>query len=136
MLNFSPYLLFDEHCAEAMKFYHTCFGGELTLTKVSDSTIKDQMPKEVQDKIIFAKLTSGVIDFSASDWLHPTRKPKHGNTVCLYITCENEKELREYFDKLSDSADKSVLDPLTKQFFGTYGALTDKYGIRWMFKAE
>jgi PhnB protein len=136
MLNFSPYLLFDGNCTEAMRFYYACFGGELTLTKVSDSTIKDQMPKEMQNKVIYGKLKSGVIDFSASDWVHPTRKPKQGNTVCLHIVCETAEELKGYFDKLSEGTDQTVLDPLKEQFFGTYGALTDKYGVRWMFKGD
>src|SRR5947209_7132639 len=136
MKNFTPYLFFDGNCAEALEFYTSCFGGELTLTKISDSTVKDQMPKEMQQKIIYARLTSGVIDISASDWMHQTRTPKQGNTVCLHISCETDEELQGYFDTLSVGADQTVLDPLTKQFFGTYGALTDKYGVRWMFRGE
>lgn len=37
MINLTPFLLFDGNCAEAMKFYQSCFGGELTQTKVSDT---------------------------------------------------------------------------------------------------
>ena len=37
MAALTPYLLFDGHCREAMEFYKSCFGGELTVTKVKDS---------------------------------------------------------------------------------------------------
>ena len=41
MLHCTPFLLFDGNCAEAMTFYHTCLGGELTLTKLGDTPMKD-----------------------------------------------------------------------------------------------
>jgi PhnB protein len=136
MVNFTPYLLFDGDCAEAMAFYQSCFGGELSLTKVGDSPMKRQFPAEQHNKVVNARLKSGAIDISASDWLHPTRTPKQGNTVCLYISEGTYKELKEIFDKLSEGADPALLDPLREMPFGSYGALTDKHGIRWMFQGE
>jgi len=41
MMNLTPFLLFDGNCAEAMTFYRSCLGGELILTKVSDTPMKD-----------------------------------------------------------------------------------------------
>lgn len=38
--------LFDGNCAEAMTFYHQCLGGELTLTKLGDSSMKNELPWE------------------------------------------------------------------------------------------
>jgi PhnB protein len=40
--------------------------------------------------------------------------------------------LKALFEKLSEGAE--LTDPLTEQFFGTYGALSDKFGVRWMFQ--
>src|SRR5579871_3390261 len=99
MLNLTPFLLFDGNCAEAMTFYHLCFGGELTLTKVSDMPNKDQFSPEQQHKLANAHLKSGAIEFSATDWLHPTRTPKQGNMVCMYINGGKYSELRAIFDK-------------------------------------
>ena len=56
MLNCTPFLLFDGNCAEAMKFYKSCFGGELTLTKLGNTPMKDQFPSEKYDKIVNAHL--------------------------------------------------------------------------------
>ncbi len=136
MISLTPFLLFDGNCAEAMTFYQSCLGGELTLTKVSDTPMKDQTPPEHHRKVIYAHLKSGAIEFSATDWLHPTRTPRQGNTVCMYVNGGMYSELRAIFDKLSAGADKQLLDDLRDLPFGSYGHLADKYGVHWFFQGE
>ena len=136
MMHLTPFLLFDGTCAEAMEFYQSCFGGKLTITKVGDMPMKDQMPPEQHRKVAHAHLTSDVIEFSATDWLHTTRTPKQGNTVGLYINGGRYKELRAIFDRLVVGADKELLDDLRDLPFGSYGHLADKYGVHWFFQGE
>ncbi|MGD0835803.1 MAG: VOC family protein [Polyangia bacterium] len=136
MVKVTPFLLFDGNCAEAMSFYQSCLGGELTLTMVGDSPMKDQLSPRLQGRIIYARLQSGVIDLSATDWLHPTRVPKQGNTVSLYISDGTYDELRTIFDKISLGADKETLDDLRDLPIGSYGHLADKFGVHWFFKGE
>jgi PhnB protein len=130
----TPYLLFDGKCQQAMEFYKSCFGGELTATKVKDSPAKDHMHAVQQEKILNTRLRSGNLEISASDWLRPDRTPIRGNTVCLFLSGGTFEELKTLFEKLSEGAE--VTDPLKEQFFGTYGALNDKFGVRWMFQAD
>ncbi len=134
MTTLTPYLLFDGNCRDAMEFYQSCFGGEMTATKVKDSAAKDLMPAAQQEKIINARLRSGNLEISASDWLRPDRTPSRGNTVCLYLSGGTLQELKTLFERLSQGAD--VTDPLTEQFFGAYGALNDTFGVRWMFQTD
>ncbi|HVZ62945.1 MAG TPA: VOC family protein [Lacunisphaera sp.] len=134
MTKLTPFLLFDGHCAEAMAFYQSCFGGELSLTKISDTPMKAQVPPEHQHKVAHAHLKSGGIEFSATDWMHPTRKPRTGNTVSLYLTGDSHAELRAVFDQLATGADKTLLDDLREMPFGSYGHLADKYGVHWFFR--
>ena len=134
MITLTPYLLFDGTCHNAMEFYRTVFGGDLSSIKVKDSPAKDQMPAFQQEKTINARLRSGAIEISASDWLMPNRTRIPGNTVCLYLSGGTFEELKTLFDKLTDGAD--VTDPLREMFFGAYGALNDKFGVRWMFQAN
>ena len=136
MIRLTPFLLFDGNCAEAMAFYKSCLDGELTLTKVLDTPMKDQVPPEKHNRIINAHLKSGAIEFTATDWLHPTRGPKQGNTVCMYINGGKYGELRAIFDKLSVGADKSLLDDLRDLPFGSYGHLADKFGVHWFFQGD
>ena len=136
MINLSPLLLFDGNCAEAMTFYQSCFGGELTLVKIGDTVMKEQMLPELHQKVINAQLKNGLVEFTATDWMHPTRKPKQGNTVCLYINGGQYSELKQIFDKLSVGADKELLDELRDMPFGSYGHLADKFGIHWFFQGN
>jgi PhnB protein len=129
----TPYLLFDGNCHQAMEFYKSCFGGELTLMKVKDSPVKDQMPPVQQNKTLNARLKSGNLEISASDWLLLDQTPIRGNTVCLFLSGGTFQELQPLFGKLSEEAE--VTDPLKEMFFGVYGALNDKFGVRWMFTA-
>lgn len=136
MVKLSPFLIFDGTCAEAMTFYQSCLGGELTITKVGDSPMKGQHTEANQHKVVFAHLKSDAVEFSATDWLHPTRKPRQGNTACMYIHDGTYDELRAIFDKLAVGADPDLLDDLRDLPFGSYGHLADKYGVHWFFQGE
>ena len=134
MAKLTPYLLFQGDCQQAMEFYKACFGGELRVMKVKESPAKQWMAVALHDKVINAQLRSENVDISASDWLRPDRAPVRGNTVCLYLSGETLPELKALFEKLSQGAE--VTDPLKEMFFGTYGALNDKFGVRWMFQTS
>ena len=134
MTTLTTYLLFEGTCEQAMKFYKSCFGGELALTRVKYSPATAHMPAIQQDKVLNARLRSGNLEISASDWLRPDQTPIRGNTVCLYLSGGTPQELRTLFERLSEGAE--VTDPLKEQFFGTYGALNDKFGVRWMFQTN
>jgi PhnB protein len=136
MIHLTPFLLFDGNCAEAVAFYKSCLGGELTITKVGDTPMKDQMPPDQHHKVAHAHLKSGAIEFSATDWLHPTRTSQQGNTVCMFIRGGTYDQLRDIFDRLSTGADKELLDDLHDLPFGSYGHLADKYGVNWFFQGE
>lgn len=130
-MQLTPYLLFDGTCGAAMEFYRSCLGGELTLTRVKDSPASGQMQADQQEKVLHAHLKSGLLEFSASDWLARDATPVGGNTVCMFLHGSTEAELATLFEKLSAGAE--VTNPLQATFFGTYGALNDRFGVRWMF---
>jgi PhnB protein len=136
MLNLTPFLLFDGNCAEAMSFYQSCLGGDLTVTTLGDTPMKDQSPSEQHSKVVHAHLVSGAVVFSATDWLHPTRTPRPGNTVAMYINGATHRELEEIFNRLRDGADPELLDELRDMPFGAYGHLADRYGVHWFFQGE
>ena len=134
MTGLTLYLLFDGNCRQAMEFYSSCLGGELTLTLVKDTPAQERMPEFQHNKVLNARLRGSNVDISASDWLLPERTPVRGNTVCLYLSGGSFQDLKSLFEKLSEGGD--VTDPLSQQFFGAYGALNDKFGVRWMFHTQ
>ncbi|HEX5483243.1 MAG TPA: VOC family protein [Terriglobia bacterium] len=136
MLTLMPFLLFDGYCAEAMEFYKSCLGGDLTILKVGDTPMKEHLPPEQDGKVAYAHLKNDSIEFSATDWLHPVRRPIQGNTVCMYLTGKTYPELKAVFDKLAMGSDPALLDDLRDMPFGAYGHLADKYGVHWFFRGE
>ena len=134
MLGLTPFLLFGGNCAEAMQFYHSCFGGDLILTRLGETPMKAQFPPDQHHKITYSLLKSGVVEFSATDWLHPTHRRQQGNTAAMYITGDSYDELSTIFEKLRDSADQEFLVQLREMPFGIYGRFTDRFGVEWYFR--
>ena len=96
-----PFLLFDGCCAEAMEFYRSCLGGELRVTRMGETPMAAGAPDEQRDKVVYAHLRSGALEISATDWLHPTRRPNPGNMVALYLTGRGYDELQRPFERLA-----------------------------------
>jgi PhnB protein len=137
MLRCTPFLLFDGNCAETMTFYQECLGGELKLTKLGDTPMKAQFPKEKHDRVINAQLKSGDIEISATDWMaSPAFEPKQGNTFAIFVIGGAYEELKRVFDKLAAGAEKERFQELHEMPFGIYGQFYDKYGVQWIFRGD
>jgi len=137
MLQTTPFLLFDGNCAEAMTFYHKCLGGELVLTKLGDTPMKDMFPPEKHKRIINAHLKNGAVEISATDWMaSPAYEPNHGDTYAIFVLGGTYDELKAVFDKLAEDAQKDRFQELHDMPFGTYGQFFDKYGYHWIFKGD
>ena len=130
-MQLTTYLLFDGDCRLAMEFYHSIFGGDLALTTVAESPMKSAFPAALYSRVVNARLKSTLVDITASDWLRPTGALSKGNNVSMYISGGAPSETSILFTKLSEGAE--VTDVLSEQPFGLYGALNDKFGVRWRF---
>lgn len=134
MLRSTPFLLFDGNCAEAMSFYHRCLGGDLTMTKLGDSPMKDLLPAEKHNRLINAHLKTGAIDISATDWMaSPAFEPLQGNTFAIFVMADSVDELRRAFDGLADGADRQRFQDLHELPIGLYGQFYDRFGVQWIF---
>ena len=137
MLKAIPFLLFDGNCAEAMTFYHQCLGGELKLTKLADTPMKDQFPPEKHDRIINASLKSGDIELSGTDWMaSPEFDPILGNTYAIFVIGKSYDELKVIFDNLKAGGGTTRLQELHDMPFGVYGQMYDRYGVQWIFRGD
>ncbi len=108
-------------------------GGELTMQTVQDSPMANQWPAEVQKKILHSGLLNNGLVLLASDMVGQDGVVK-GNLISLSLNCSSEEEIEAYFSNLSYGG--KITHPLHKFFDGTIGALTDKYGINWIFKTN
>lgn len=125
----NPYIGFNGNTKEAMEFYKTIFGGNLTMTTFKEGG----MPVESADesKIMHAMLISeDGLTLMASD-TPPGMPYTPGNNISISLSGDNEQELRGYWEKLSTNA--TIVMPFEKAPWGDiFGMLTDKFGIQWM----
>ncbi len=121
-----PYLFFQGNCREAMEFYKSIFGGELTIQTYGD--VNAASGEKDKDNIMHARLEGGDVKLMGSDTTQASDKMAK---VSLSLGGSDEPKLRQIFEDLSVSAD--VRSPLKKEFWGdTFGSLTDRYGVDWM----
>jgi PhnB protein len=130
MAHLVAYLTFDGNCKEAMEFYTACLGGKLDLMTVGSSPMAAQMPG-MGDQVMHSRLVSGNMILMASDSMGRERQ-EHGNSVSLCLVCDSKTEVEGLFSRLS--AGGQITSPLKEEFFGTYGAVADKFGFRWMLQ--
>lgn len=124
----NPYLIFGGNCADAMKFYQSVLGGELKLSKYSETGMPTA--NEDKDKIIHARLENDTLTFMASDD-NVKQQVIMGNNMHMSISGSDLETLTKYFNGLSEGGKVDM--PLQKQFWGdTFGMFTDKFGIHWM----
>lgn len=128
MTELNTYLYFGGQCAEAMEFYKSIFGVELTLQ--TRGSVDPNAPDDMKDLLIHAELSGGEVHLLAADNLDAgSNKPQY--RISLTLNGSDEPKLRKFYDSLA--AGGSADHPLKKEFWGdTFGNLTDKYGISWM----
>lgn len=136
MLKATPFLLFDGECAEAMQFYQSCLGGELTINRLGDTPMKDAFPPETHNRTINARLVAGLIDLTASDWMAADFAPQRGNMSAIYVTGSTLEELEPIFNSLRDGDNNSRLQELHQLPFGIYGQMYDRYDVQWIFVGQ
>lgn len=134
MAKMTPYLGFDGNCREAMEFYHACLGGHLTVQTVGESPAAAHMPADAHHKVMHAVLVRDGQNFLFGSDMMSAEEAKPGKKVSLCITGKDKEEITSLFDTLS--AGGKPEHPLKDEFFGMYGDLVDKFGIRWMFQSD
>jgi PhnB protein len=124
----NPYLNFRDTARQAMEFYQSVFGGELTV-----STFGEFGMGEANDAalVMHAQLeTPSGFTLMGADT--PTGMDlDSGASITVCLSGDDVEQLRGYFAGLAEGGEVSV--PLEKQMWGDeYGALVDRFGIPWM----
>jgi PhnB protein len=124
----TPYLNFNGNTAEAMRFYQSILGGELTMQTFGEAKMSSS-PKD-KDLIVHAALKNDSLSLMASDG-QPSQKVKFGDNIHMSIAGQDNGKLTDVFSKLGRGGKVDM--PLAKQFWGdTFGMVTDKFGVHWM----
>ncbi len=129
-IRLNPYLSFRDNARDAMEFYRSVFGGELTLNTFADLHASED-PAE-QDKIMHSELvTDGGMSLMASDTPNSMEYSENGYAISLSGSAADEAELQGWWSKLSDGGNITL--PLERAPWGDqFGMCVDKFGVSWM----
>lgn len=126
----NPYISFKDNARDAMEFYRSVFGGELTINTFGEYGEKYA---EGADLVMHSQLTTpGGLTLMASDTPEGMElTPGSQITISLAGDGADADTVRKYWEALSDGATVNV--PLEKQVWGDeFGQVTDRFGISWM----
>ncbi len=128
----NPYLSFRDNAREAMTFYQSVLGGELTVSTFADFQASAD-PAE-QDKVMHSQLETpdGLVLMGADTPEGMEYERQAGVSVSL--SGDDEARLRGYWDRLSEGG--TVTMPFEKAPWGaTFGMCVDRFGTSWMLNA-
>lgn len=124
----NPYLSFLDNARDAMEFYKTVFGGELTVMTFSEGGMAGD-PAEA-NKVMHSQLVvSNGYWLMGSDTPLSMGAPRPNGTISL--SGDDDSGLRGSWEKLSEGA--NIVEPLRTAPWGdSFGMLVDRFGTSWM----
>lgn len=125
-----PYLFFDGRCEEAVTFYRSTLGAEVTmLMRFKDSPEPATCQGVGPDKVMHVSLRIGDSTVMASDGRCEGQPSFQGFSLSLAVADEVEAE--RLFAALGDGG--QVQMPLAKTFWSPrFGMVADRFGVSWM----
>jgi PhnB protein len=125
-----PYLNFDGRCEEALEFYKSALGAEVTaLMRCKNAPDPGMIKPGLEDKVLHSSFRVGDSTVMASDG-HCQGKPEFRG-VSLTLIVPEEAEAKRIFAALSEGGE--VRMELAKTFFSPlFGMLADRFGVPWM----
>lgn len=128
-----PYLFFNGRCEEAIEFYRSALGAEVTmLMRYKDSPEPPppgMLPPGSDEKVMHASFRIGDTTVMASDGCAFEAPVFQG--FSLAITAPDADAVDSLFNALA--AGGQVQMPPAKTFWSPrYGMVTDRFGVSWM----
>lgn len=131
-MQLTPYIIFNGNCEEALNFYAKALEGEIKDLMRFEGTPAESMSADKQ-KVMHAHFQGKGIFFMASD--SGQGGANQAGMVHLSLNFDDASEQGKIFNALSEGG--KVTMPLEDTFWGaTFGMLTDKFGINWMFNCD
>jgi PhnB protein len=132
-MTIQPYLFFDGRCEEAVEFYKTALGAEVTMLMRFKESPEPPPPGAVapgsENKVMHAALRIGDSTLMASDG-HAGGNPSFKG-FSLSLTARDEADADRLFAALGKGG--QVQMPLSKTFFSPrFGMVADRFGVSWM----
>lgn len=130
------YLIFEGNAMEALQYYQSILGGEITnVQKYGEMPDFDSMPEfqDYKDYLIHGRLETEEFDIYFSD---SQSKVNFGNSVSLSLQLETEAEINRIYEAMTADAIAIEME-LGDAFWGAkYGSFIDKFNIHWQLNYQ
>ena len=128
-MEIQPYLFFDGRCDEAIAFYQSALGAEVTMLMRYKDGPDPSMVHGAEDKVMHASLRIGDTTVLASDGRCLGQPNFQG--FALSLTVPDVVQAEHLFAALGDGGE--VRMPLAQTFFSPrFGMVADRFGVTWM----
>lgn len=129
-MKLNAYINLKGNAKEALEFYHSVFGGELSMNTFKESGMEAQVKPEEAEWLMHGQLDFAEKTIMVSDTPSFIGNPELGG-FAMSLSGEEADELKGYWEKLSEGG--TVNQPLEQAPWGdTFGMLRDKFGVDWM----
>lgn len=131
----NPYLNFDGTADKAIALYERVLGAKTEMIMRFGEATGMEVAEEHRDRVMHATLNIAGNRLMLSD-VPPGQSVASSTAVHVALHFRDDlDEVGGMFDALAQGGEVTV--PLTDTFWGArFGALTDAFGIRWMFNAQ
>lgn len=130
----TTHLNFRGDARAALVFYHSVFGGDLTVISYKDAgNVPD--PAEA-DQVMYGQVAAES-GFRVMAYDVPSRLPWKPGEIPFFVSVRGDSadEVSRYWEALSQGA--TIVTPLAPSFWSPlYGMLKDRFGITWVLDVE
>lgn len=125
----NPYLSFKDTARQAMEFYQSVFGGDLTISTFGENPGAGVDSAE-QDRVMHGMLVAGNgLTLMGADTPSVMGDPSPNGSVSL--SGDDADTLRGYWERLSGSGTATM--PLDQAPWGDwFGMCVDRFGVSWL----
>jgi PhnB protein len=125
----NPYLNFNGNARQALEFYTSVFGGDLSMNTFASFGNTGPDGERIMHGML--QTDAGYSIMAADVTSEMTYEAPAGFSISLSGDADSAGDLRGYFEKLAASG--TVTMPLAKQVWGDeFGMCVDGYGIPWL----
>lgn len=130
----TPYLILDGKAEEAIELYKRALGAKVEVLQ-RFGEVQNDCPAAMKNRVMHAALQVGSATIMLSDGGGPREGKPATGSVNVALAFEDGARARASFEALAQGG--TTIEPLADApWGGLFGALTDPYGIGWMFTSS
>lgn len=127
----NPYVSFNGNAADALDFWANALGAKAEIMRMGDGPMP--VPPEAKNLVMHGAIKGDGWTLMAADSPPGKAAPATG-PIAITVGFTSTEDQTRVWERLSEGA--TIEMALGEQFWGRFGGLQDKFGVRWMLNYE